>query len=194
MDMHDRLKKLRIERGYKSAAEAARAMGIPAPTYSAHENGTTPPPRRMVEKYADFYRSTTDYILRGRAKSKSNVVRVSGRVGAGAQVHPVEDSVIDHIEVPFDLGADAEAVEVMGDSMWPAIQDGEVLIYERVRHDPTPLVGRKVVAKLSDGRMFVKLLGGKNKDGLWTLLSFNGPPMEDVDLEWAAEIRIIMRR
>lgn len=130
----------------------------------------------------------------GSKADERRQVPLSGRAGAGAQVLPIDGGIIDHVDLPVDLGPEAEAVEVFGDSMWPAIHDGEILVYDRVRHDPTGIVGRKVVAKLADGRMFVKLLGKRNKDGGWTLHSFNGPPMEDVPLEWAAEIILTMRK
>lgn len=188
-----------MEAKFSDATAAAEALGVNQTTYLHHENG-----RRgfkgAAADYARRFHVNLEWLLTGRGpmrgKAQGRTLDVSGTVGAGAQVHLSDGptSPFDHIEVPFDIGSDATAVEVRGDSMWPAIQEGEVLIYERIRHDPIPLVGRKVVACLADGRMFVKLLGKRNKDGLWTLLSFNGPPMEDVELLWAAEIRAILRR
>lgn len=198
-DLGDRLKRAREAAGLGSAVDGAAATGANATTYRQHENGTRGFPAKTAEGYARRFGVNVAWLLTGRGSMTSSAtVRMVGRVGAGAQVHLFDrdghPGEIEYIEAPYGFGEDAEAVEVVGDSMWPAIQEGEILVYDRLRYDPVGLVGAKVVVKLSDGRMFVKLLGKKSRDGLWTLHSFNGPPMEDVDIEWAAEIRAILKR
>jgi transcriptional regulator with XRE-family HTH domain len=60
---HQRLKWAREQRNFPSASEAARAMNIPIPTYSGHENGTTPVPRDALLRYAKFFRVKVGWLL-----------------------------------------------------------------------------------------------------------------------------------
>ncbi|BCW88014.1 hypothetical protein sos41_11520 [Alphaproteobacteria bacterium SO-S41] len=197
-ELAQRLRTARVAAGYADASAAAAALSVKQSSYIQHENGTRGFKRDRAEHYARRFGVSLEWLLTGKGtmkgKARIRSIPLAGHVGAGAQVHIIDGPALEHIDVPYELGSDAEAVEVRGDSMWPAIMEGEILIYDRIRHDPSSLIGCKVIAKLTDGRMFVKLLGKRSKDGLWTLHSFNGAPMDDVDLEWAAEVRIIMKR
>jgi transcriptional regulator with XRE-family HTH domain len=62
--MHLRLKWARKRAGFSSAAEAARALGVPEPTYSGHENGS----RGFaddVERYASRFRVSLSWLMTG---------------------------------------------------------------------------------------------------------------------------------
>lgn len=199
MSIAERLKKLRIERGFRSAAEAAREMGVSIPTYSAHENGTTPPPRDEVIRYAEFYRTTTDFILTGKGRPRrGSRIPVVGYVGLGGLVVPFDayerGDGLDHIDVPFDLLPSAQAVIGRGTSMLPAYEDGDILIYDEISEDPSGFVGRRVVVKLQDGRILVKRLRKGSMPGFWTLESFNDQPIEDVAVSWVARIKYVVPR
>ena len=52
---HRKLRSAREEKGFASAAEAARHFGWPIPTYCAHENGTRGIRRDAAIKYAKAY-------------------------------------------------------------------------------------------------------------------------------------------
>lgn len=60
----ERLKKARLAAGYKSAAEAARALGMKLETYHKHENGMNGLGRNAI-KYARFFKVSLDWLLRG---------------------------------------------------------------------------------------------------------------------------------
>ncbi len=65
MEMHERLKWARERAGYESAAEAARALGLPEPTYSGHENGTRGF-RKHAPGYASRFRVSLTWLLTGQ--------------------------------------------------------------------------------------------------------------------------------
>ena len=50
-----RLKLAREIAGYDSAAQAARAMAVPVPTYTQHENGTRGMSAEQFERYMAFF-------------------------------------------------------------------------------------------------------------------------------------------
>ena len=62
---HERLRKLRIEAGFKNARDAADAMGIPAPTYYHHEGGKRAISPTAAQHYADFFKVETAWLLFG---------------------------------------------------------------------------------------------------------------------------------
>lgn len=103
-------------------------------------------------------------------------------VGAGDEVvEQVDgDEPMDYVTAPPDL-AEGEVTEVRGRSMLPAYGPGDRLFHKYVDTDPAQQVGRLVVAKLSDGRRFVKVLQAGSRRGRFTLESLNPAyePMKD---------------
>lgn len=77
----DRLRQAREMASYKTASDAARAMGVPIPTYTQHENGT----RDFIDsaaRYAAFFRVSLDWLLTGRGvpRGPSEVQQLYDRV------------------------------------------------------------------------------------------------------------------
>lgn len=59
----ERLRKARIEAGYRSASKAAEAAGVPAPTLYHHENGTRKISSEAAEQYGAAFGVTGAWIL-----------------------------------------------------------------------------------------------------------------------------------
>jgi len=119
-----------------------------------------------------------------------NVAPLVGFVGAGSEVYPIDDHAkgdgLEEIEAPFPVSPHTVCVAVRGDSMMPVYEDGDLVGYSRAPGDPAELLNRRCLAKLKDGRLFIKVLKRGSAPGLFTLSSFNAPDIEDVALEWAA--------
>lgn len=116
-------------------------------------------------------------------------ISVVGRVGAGAIVIPFGESPDQSAERPSEASANTVAVEVDGDSMFPAYEDGAILYYSE-QLPPEAMINRRCIVALADGRMYVKVLRQGSMKGLWTLQSLNPlyPDMKDEDVDWAAKI------
>ena len=116
---------------------------------------------------------------------------ISSYVGAGDEVvAPVEgDGPIDYVAAPPEL-AEGEVLEVRGRSMLPAYEHGDLLFHRFMDPDPRNLLGKLVIAKLKDGRRFVKVLQPGSKRGRFTLTSLNPSyaPMEDQAVAAVARI------
>ena len=54
------------------------------------------------------------------------------------------------------------------------------------------MLGREVVARLSDGRMLLKIIQAGRIENLFSLVSLNPrvPPIIDAEVEWAREIEL----
>ncbi len=95
----------------------------------------------------------------------------------------------------FDLeAADPIAVEVRGMSMMPAYRPGDILICTRLAPARASLFeNRDCVVQLTTGDRYAKHVAAGSAAGLYTLLSYKGPPLADVRLDWAAPIVWIKR-
>lgn len=64
----ERLKELRIQRGLYQK-DVATKLGVDRTTYVKYENGRSEPNHEMLQKLADIFETTTDYLL-GRTDEK----------------------------------------------------------------------------------------------------------------------------
>jgi SOS-response transcriptional repressor LexA len=86
----DRLRKLRIAKGFSTAADAARAYGWPITTYQSHENGARGLKLDAAKRYAKAFNSTPAFIITGTGGGNSDTVNVVinvpllARVSAGS--------------------------------------------------------------------------------------------------------------
>ncbi len=152
--INQRLIEARKRAGYRSAREAAAALGVNYQTYVSHENGNKGL-SRSAERYAAAYRVSLDWLLRGHGSiadagaPPSRVEAVSQRAsqlsrtpirqnrdlpilgqGAAALVGAVAiEEAIGYESRPPALAAvsDAYALYVAGDSMEPRYFSGEIV-------------------------------------------------------------------
>lgn len=193
-----RLRKARIDAGYKSATAAAAALGVNLSTYTLHENGGRAFDDEAALLYAKKFKTTPEYLLyeRGAASTAPATVRIIGRVGADPSGEVVMTTAHDRWDLaPIAPGgsADDNAVEVAGHSMPWLARDGSLIYFQAQRTPPTAdMLGYPVVVETEDGRILVKrLLRGSSK-GLFDLESENGQTIRDVRVAWAAEITAII--
>ena len=182
-----RLRRAREAAGYRSATDAAAALGVPVPSYTHHENGTRNL-GRSVERYAKFFRVSLEWLLTGKgdmkAKDSRIVLPILGKVGAGARVDMPDDpqGIPDLGDIEITLDGDF-IFEIEGDSQWPRYLPGERIIVEGQPRPPDRLVnGYAVVQVNGDGRRLLKMLRRGRTPGRFRLESHNAPPEEDVEL------------
>lgn len=65
MELHERLTLAREQAGYKSAREAADALGVPYGTYAGHENGASGFRADKGELYARRFKVRFEWLMRG---------------------------------------------------------------------------------------------------------------------------------
>lgn len=118
-------------------------------------------------------------------------VQVVGYVGAGAEVLAIDDHAkgagIEEIEAPPGM-INGIALIVRGNSMEPKYSDGEILFIEKTLYSIESLIGENCYVQTADGRSFVKKLHYGSRPGMFTLVSYNAPPIENVAIERAYPI------
>jgi transcriptional regulator with XRE-family HTH domain len=126
----------------------------------------------------------------------SQIAPVRYLIGAGQEIIGFpDDEPIAYESVGGMWGVEFELAIVRGDSMWPMLNDGDRLFIGPSRNpSPTDHNQRRVV-RLADDRLFVKVMKRSLDPAVWTLESFNFPPIEDVVvLAVASIIRIEPRQ
>lgn len=182
-----RLERARLKRGFDSAKAAAEFFGWNYNSYAQHENGGRGI-GRSVDRYAAAFGVSAGWLLTGvSSEGPRDRVELMGFVGAGQEVYQFDEGGAGDVEAPPGVASGTVAVEVRGESMLPLYEDGTILYYSR-QLPPENMVGRRCITRLADDRVLVKTLSRGSERGLWTLLSLNAPPIEDVALVWAAPI------
>jgi hypothetical protein len=99
----------------------------------------------------------------------------------------------DLVPVPPGGSERAVALEVRGQSMPGFADEGSLVYFEDQHSTPTrDMYGQVVVLQLTSGEVLIKRLFKGSKPGLYDLGSGSGPVIEDVEIEWAAEICAIV--
>lgn len=145
-----RLIEARIARGFKNPKDAARHFGWVYETYIQHEQGNRGL-SKSYKRYAKAFNVDEAWLLTGRGRgplgdTTMRMIPIVGYVGAGAEVFSIDDHAkgggLDEIKSPWsELGPDAVAVRVRGNSMAPALHDKDIIIYDEKHTDFRHLVG-----------------------------------------------------
>lgn len=167
-DVAQRLQIARKAAGFSDAAEAAKAMGVPYPTYAAHENAWRGFRPAAASKYARRFHVSLDWLLEGRgdgpsAKSKSRGVarnvRVIGNVQAGAWAETWELPLDEQQEVTVTdraglTGHRLYAAEIRGPSMNRKWEEGTIVVFTKASETGEDIqVGKRYIVERerSDG-------------------------------------------
>jgi phage repressor protein C with HTH and peptisase S24 domain len=147
---------------------------------------------------APVLKTTAAWLLEGVGDPASgNLVRVAGRIGAGAEIQPEFEQISPEtwyeIEVPFPVSTDAVAFQVEGDSMWPRYDPGDVIICWRQGTDAEEVIGWEAAVRTADGKRYLKRILRGAASGTFDLESHNAAPIRGVRIEWAAEIKGVVR-
>ena len=143
---------------------------------------------------APVLKTTAAWLLEGVGDPASgNLVRVVGRIGAGAEIRPDSPESSYEIEVPFPVSTDAIAFEVEGDSMWPRYDPGDMIICWRQGTDAEKVIDWEAAVRTADGKRYLRRIQRGAASGTFDLESHNAAPVRGVRIEWAAETKRVVR-
>lgn len=147
---------------------------------------------------APVLKTTAAWLLEGAGEpSPGNLVPVVGRIGAGAEIQPEFEQTppegLYEIEVPFPISTGAIAFQVEGDSMWPRYDPGDVIICWRQGTNVDEVIGWEAAVRTADGKRYLKRIQRGAATGTFDLESHNAAPIRNVKIEWAAEIKGVVR-
>lgn len=182
--LNDRIKSLRIERGY-TLAYVADLLGIKEATMQRYESGEIKNIKHeTIAKLAEILKCSPSYlmgwdnnvgpIVNGtKHKGPGVTINVLGKVAAGVPIEAIED-VIDTEEISDEMASSGYffGLQIHGDSMEPKMSEGDVVI---VRQQNDAESGEIVIAMVNGDEATCKRL--RKYDGGIMLLS-NNPKYE----------------
>ena len=192
-DEAKRLIQARRERGFEDAKTAADFFGWNYTTYSQHERGERGLRKAVAEKYAKAFRVSVAWLTTGEGKNvTSYTAPVMGLVGAGAEINVGVEQVPPEgfydIDTIVPLPPDVVAFEVVGDSMYPRYDPGDVIVCQEKGQSVDDLRdGAEAAVLVDDGRRFLKKVR-REPTGTFTLESHNAAPIFGVRLTWASPV------
>ena len=203
-NQHDRLRQARIAAGYRFATRAAEAFGWNVNSYKSNENGNAPFSYDQGKVYARAFKVSPVWLydddfngpMRNNSPHQHGAIRslsIEGKVAAGATGYFDSDgSPGSGNDVMFDPDEITLTLQVEGDSMVPRFKDRDIVCFGYRYDDPTPLIGREVMAQeANNGRKLLKVLQEGSAPGLWTLYSVNTSydPIKDIELDWVLPVK-----
>ncbi len=178
-----------IERGLtkpgKTKGGLARAMGVRPGAVSEILGG-----ERLIK--ASEILPIMEYL-------ELNMAPIMGRVGAGAVIEPDYEQVppegLGDVQLPFPIMEETVAFEVMGDSMLPKYENGDIIVvYRDQRYPLSSFYGEEAVVRIKTGQRYLKTVERGKSPSVVNLTSFNAKPIVGVKLEWIGEICLTLPR
>jgi transcriptional regulator with XRE-family HTH domain len=181
-----------------SQARFAERVGVDQSNVSRWENGAVPDDVHILRlaALAGVHPAAFRYggVPEPAGAPRAATVPVVGYVGAGQEIFAHDDHALggglEEVEAPEGVGEDPiVAVRIRGESMHP-MRDGWLLFYRRDQQGvPEACLNRLCIVKLAgDGPILVKEVRRGYRPNHFVLTSWNAPPLEDVRLDWAAEV------
>lgn len=124
-------------------------------------------------------------------------VPVLGRVGAGGEVLFAADSGgeegLPTVPRPPLVTGRLMALEVVGSSMLPKYESGDVIYVRRDHEGILPgYIGKYCAVQTTEGGTFLKILTTGTRPDRYTLRSLNAEDMADVEIAWASPVLFVM--
>ena len=159
MEFGEQLKKLRRQHGI-TQAELASAIYTTIPNLSNWENGRYMPNKEAINRIADFFNVSTDYLLGRTDNPLPNVVDLGdetlcplvGQVVAGMPIE-AQENLEGYIYISYKPADEYFALRVHGESMVGAgIPDGAIVVV----HKQNCADNRQIVVAMLNGEQTVK--------------------------------------
>lgn len=120
-------------------------------------------------------------------------VPLTGRIGAGGTIIFEDLGVDNPMPKPPGFSGPLEALEVIGDSMWPKYNSGDVVYISRSFDGVLPkYIGEFCAVRLDTGETYLKQLMKGDKPGRFTLRSLNAADIDNVSVSWATPIVFVL--
>lgn len=182
----DRLRKARLERGYETASDAARAFGFVLPTYVSHENGTRNITRAAARRYAASFGVSPGWLmgLSEDVQAQTQLVQLAGEAAWGVwrekTLDPYQSLGKLNVSVPLSGGRNVRfAVKICDDSVNRSISPNDIAICEHHPISVLPEIGRLYYIERIRGDLVEKTvrLAARSDDGAITFRAHSTAPL-----------------
>jgi len=179
----NRLRQARIAAGFPDATTAAQSLGVPAPTYISHENGSRGFRADSANKYARRFRVSAAWLLYGR----EDRARAPAQGFSESDVEPIDmkayKAMSDNDKFPNSVAAYKSVTGAMSFGIRP----GSILLID-LKY--TPQTGDYVVATRDDRTVGTSVTMLRRLVGQHLISSADAPP-ERIDSSVTVRGKII---
>lgn len=171
--MYERFQQILDERGLK-ASDVVKNTHVSSATLSQWKKGVYTPKKDKMLEIAEYLEVSLSWLMGISEAKEINTgemkIPVLGQVRAGNDTLYASDDIIDTVEISASMAkrGDFFGLKIKGDSMNPALMDGDVVI---VKKQSTAETGDIVIALVNGENGICKQLI-KRQDGI-TLKSIN---------------------
>ena len=153
MKQKTRIKELRLKHGY-TQKQMADYLIVDKSRISKWENDITYPSHDLIEKLANLFNVSVDYLLgysenpnRDTLPTATVKIPLLGNIAAGQPIEAIEN-VEDYVYISEDMSRHGTyfALKVKGNSMEPRIYEGDIAI---IRHQSTVNSGEIAAVKVN---------------------------------------------
>jgi hypothetical protein len=204
VERHERLRLARQRAGFRSAADAARRLGLPYGTYSGHESGFRGIKQDELALYAETFQVPLPWLAFGQGGPDASAFETVPVVGLAGEYEnggvrffkPRDGRPPRVVPRPMVSTARTAALFVFGERLRGIVPSGSIVYFDRELIDPRPsFKGVPCICVLADGTSVIKLVyGRRGNDRLCDLESFVDPPLRDVELKGVAPLTQIVLR
>ena len=189
-----RIKEFR-EAANMSQEDLADAAGVSISQISRFENGSREPRLHEIVSIGAKLNVPVGVLI--GEESEPEPVEIVGRISAGGAIDTSTEQAgpdpFGFVHVPDLLVRDPIAYQVIGDSMIPRYEDGDVIVVSRGGIDPLDAVGQEAAVATPDGSRYLKMVEEGSRPRLFDLRSHNAPTIRNVRLEWASSVVHVIR-
>jgi transcriptional regulator with XRE-family HTH domain len=188
----ERLKRRLKEKGW-TQRELARRSGISEDLIRKYYQGVIDQPRGDALKTLAKTLECSRIWLELGVSIQNMTMPLLGYVGAGEEFF-ADGELTEKVEIRAEE-LDLFGVTVRGTSGLPAYRPGEVVVCSRSAGvTESNYLNTDAVVRLRDGRAYLKRVTRGNISGTYTLHSYNAEPIENVRIEWAAPVVMVLRK
>lgn len=127
--------------------ELSEKLGINRTGVTYWENGRSIPSKQMLDKICELFNVDYNFLLGDYKLTKKTRIPILGTVPCGEAIEAIED-VVGYIDADVELGQTKStfALYAKGDSMYPEIKDGDILV---IKYSPIVESGKIAIVKVN---------------------------------------------
>lgn len=194
--IRDRIEREMVAKGF-SRRSLSSAAGLSQSAVRDVLDRTENPGIGTLQRIAEALELPVDALTGTQA-----LTPILGNIGAGGEVifsvdpdEELNDPELEMVPRPPLVVGRIMALRVVGSSMLPKYEDGEVVYVARDHEGLQPdYIGRYCAVRTVDGGTWLKVLANGSQPNRYTLRSLNAPDMENVEVVWASPVLFVMPR
>lgn len=192
MHWSERLERVRKQRHW-TQKELAQRAGVEYASLRKYAQGEIHRPRGDIVKHLAKALGVSPLWLEHGEGPPTNAIAIVGEVGAGETFYPADTGTIDELTLDF-ARLDLIAVTIRGSSGLPVYRPGEVVVCSRAAgQSEAGFLNTDCILMTREGAGYLKRPVRGSKPGLYSLLSYNAPTIDDVVVDWAAPVVFVVR-